>query len=105
MAVNPASIQFRREKQMFTQLSDDSGVKKGIARYKELASGWGFGHRRDLLTGALRLTRSMSPEIADSLAACREIIGFSRPVEIFVRPEPVINACCMKNPTGPVLVV
>ncbi len=105
MAVEPASIQLRREKQLFTQLSNDNGVKKGIARYHELASGWGFGHRRDLLTGALRLNRTISPEIADSLAACREIIGFHRPVEIYVRPEPMINACCMKNPTGPVLVV
>jgi tellurite resistance protein len=105
MALSPAALQFRREKALFNQLSADNGVKKAIARIRELSSGWGFGHRRDLLTGALRLTRSMSPEIADSLAQCREIIGFDRPVEIYVRPDPMVNACCMKNPTGPVLVV
>ena len=46
----------------------------------------------------------MAPEVADSLEQCRECIGFDRPVEIFVRPEPMFNAFCMKNDSGPVII-
>ncbi|MBK8719165.1 MAG: M48 family metallopeptidase [Deltaproteobacteria bacterium] len=56
--------------------------------------------RRQLLTGALRLTRGMAPEVADSLAHCRELLGFSAPVEVYVRPEPVFNAGAIRNPGG-----
>lgn len=105
MAVEPATLQLRREKALRTTLSDDSGVKKALEKLKELMSGWGFGSRRDLLTGALRLTRTMAPEVAESVAACRDAIGFKRPIEVYVKPDPHINACCMKNPTGPVLIV
>ena len=105
MVVDPSQVQLRKEKQLFDSLSQDGGVKKAVARIKELSSGWGFDHRRNLLTGALRLTRTMAPEVANSLAMIREMIGFSRPIEIFVRPDAMLNACCMKNPTGPALIV
>lgn len=90
---------------MHGRLSADTGVKKSLARIRELSSGWGFDHRRDLLTGALRLTRRMAPEIADTLAVCREMLGFQRPIEVYVRPENVFNACVMKNPAGPAIIV
>src|ERR1700741_5292258 len=35
----------------------------------------------------------------------RDIINFQRPIEIYVKPDPMLNACCMKNPAGPALIV
>lgn len=103
--IDPHQLQVKREKALRTELADRSDVKKAISRLREHWSGRGFGTRRGLLSGALRLTRSMSPEIADSVAACKEIIGFTPPVEVFVRPEPMFNACIIKNDTGPVMMV
>jgi uncharacterized tellurite resistance protein B-like protein len=105
MPINVGEVQLRKEKQLFAALSQDSGVQKSVARIKELSSGWGFDHRRNLLTGALRLTRSMAPEVGSALARCREVTGYDRPIELYVKPDPMLNACCMKNPSGPALIV
>jgi tellurite resistance protein len=104
MAVVPSQIQVRRDKQLREQLVADRGVKAALAQIDVRSSGWGFGGRRRLLTGALRLTRNMSPEVADALAACREMIGFKEPIEMYIKPEPVMNAFCMRNPSGPLIV-
>jgi uncharacterized tellurite resistance protein B-like protein len=105
MAIDVADVQLRKEKALFDQLKQDNGVKKATARIQELSSGWGFDHRRNLLTGALRLTRSMAPEVANALARCRELTGYQRPIELYVKPDPMLNACCMKNPSGPAIIV
>ena len=101
---DPKKLQARRDRQLRESLSKDSGVVKAVEKITQYSSGYGFGARRRLLTGALRLTRSMSPEIADALHACKEIIGYDKPIEIYVKPEPVMNAFCMKNPAGPTII-
>jgi len=105
MPINVGEVQLPKEQRLFKSLNDDTGVQKAVARIKELSSGWGFDHRRNLLTGALRLSRNMAPEVADALARCREITGYDRPIELYVKPDPMLNACCMKNPSGPALIV
>lgn len=104
MAADPKSIQVRRDKSLRETLAADSGVKKALSVLDARSSGWGFGGRRRLLTGALRLTRNMSPEVADALAQCREMIGYKEPIEMYIRPEPVMNAFCMRNPSGPLII-
>src|SRR5687768_2985696 len=99
-----APLQARKDRTLRENLSQDSGVKRAVERIEERTSGFGFGSRRRLLTGALRLTRSMSPEVADALSACREMTGYDRPIEVFVKPDPMLNAFCMKNPAGPTII-
>ena len=93
-------LQARRDRLLRDKLSSDSGVKRAVSKIEEGSSGYGFVQRRMLLTGALRLTRSMAPEIADSLAHCKALLGIARPIEIYVRPEPVMNAFVVKPPAG-----
>ena len=52
MSADPKNIQVRRDKALREQLAADSGVKKALATFDQRASGWGFGGRRRLLTGA-----------------------------------------------------
>jgi uncharacterized tellurite resistance protein B-like protein len=105
MIVDPRTYQARRDRDLRESLTGQREVQRALTKVGELTSGYGFIGRRRLLTGALRLTRSMSPEIADTLALCRETLAYGGPVEVFIRPEPVFNACCMKNPAGPVIIV
>jgi uncharacterized tellurite resistance protein B-like protein len=104
MAVSPAALQVRRDAELRKTLAADSGVKRALARIEERTSGFGFSGRRSLLTGALRLTRSMSPEVADAVADCKARIGYERPVEVYVKPDPMLNAFCMHNAVGPAIV-
>ena len=97
MAIDPGYVQLKKERELFQHLQQDSGVKKAVSRIRELSSGWGFDHRRNLLTGALRLSRNMAPEVANSLAMVRETIGFERPIEVYVKPDPMMNACCAES--------
>lgn len=103
--VEAKSLQVKREKALQDELSSRQDVKKGVSKILELWSGRGFGPRRELLTHCLRLTRSMSPEIADSVARCREMLKFDRPIELYIKPDPMFQATCMKNPSGPLVIV
>jgi uncharacterized tellurite resistance protein B-like protein len=102
---DPLKLQARKDRSLRESLSKDTGVTRAVEKIQQYSSGYGFGARRRLLTGALRLTRGMSPEIADALAACKEMIGFKHPIEMYVKPDPMLNAFCMKNPSGPTIVV
>ncbi|MBW1871295.1 MAG: M48 family metalloprotease [Deltaproteobacteria bacterium] len=104
MPADVTTIQTIQDRQLRQKLSSDKGVSRAIARLKETFSGFGFGARRRLLSGALRLTRSMAPDVADALESCRESIGYKHPVEIFVRPEAMFNAFCMKDPSNHVVI-
>jgi hypothetical protein len=42
----------------------------------------------------------MAPEVADTLAACREALGYREPVEVYVRPNPMLNAGVMRSAWG-----
>jgi uncharacterized tellurite resistance protein B-like protein len=99
--VDPKTIQVRREKALRQELGEDFGVKKAIQRIRELRGGKGYAYRRSLLSSALRLTRSMSPEIADTLNQCKEVIGYDAPIELYVTNEPVYNASCYREQGGP----
>ena len=100
LLTDPTLLQARRDKELRGALAAERDVQFALKKIDELSSGWGFMARRSLLTGALRLTRSMAPEVADSLAHCRALLGYTHPVEVYIRPEPVFNAGAIKNPGG-----
>jgi hypothetical protein len=94
-------IQARRDKELRSELEQDRGVKKALEKFEHRASGYGFRHRRSLLAEAIRLNKRMAPEVSDALAHCRSVLGFERPVEVFLRPDPHYNAFCSKGKSGP----
>ncbi|MFZ4736899.1 MAG: M48 family metallopeptidase [Bradymonadia bacterium] len=103
MQVDVRAVQARRERTLREQLEGDWGVGKARTRIRELTHGRGYGYRRSLLSRALRLTRSMSPEVADTIAECREMLGLEHAIEVYVRPESDFNASCFREDHGPVV--
>ena len=101
MQLDARSVQSRRERALREELSEDYGVRKAVARIKELTHGRGYGYRRSLLSRALRLTRSMSPEIADTIAECKEMLGYPYPIEIYIQSGAEFNASCFREDHGP----
>lgn len=94
-------IQARRDRQLRAKLVDDDGVKRAQKKIEEETSGYGFWGRRRLLTGALRLTRSMSVDVAAALDVCREVLKFDEPLEVYVKPDAELGAFLMRGPWGP----
>lgn len=103
MRIDPRQFQVRREQQLRDEVMGDFGVKKALQRIRELRGGKGYGYRRNLLSSTLRLTRSMSPEIADTVAECKDMIGYDAPVEVYVTPEHQFNASCYREVKGPTI--
>jgi uncharacterized tellurite resistance protein B-like protein len=103
-AIDLSLLQARRDRGLRDALQRDRGVERAMEKFRERASGYGFRHRRELLAGALRLNRAMAPTVSNALAECREVLGVSSPIEIFVRPDPTFGAFCAKNPAGPVMI-
>lgn len=101
MRIDPLQFQVRREQQLREEIVQDFGVRKALARIRELRGGKGYGYRRNLLSSTLRLTRSMSPEIADTVAECKAMLGYESPVEVYVTPEHQFNATCYRELKGP----
>lgn len=101
MRIDPTHFQVRRELQLRSELAEDFGVKKALAKLREARGGKGYGYRRSLLSSTLRLTRSMSPEIADTVAACKSLLGYESPVEVYVTPQHEFNASCYREVRGP----
>ncbi len=93
----------RRDRELRAELADDRGVKKALEKFEHRASGWGFRHRRSLLAEAIRLNRRMAPEVADALAECREMLGVTRPIEVFLEPKPVYSAFLSRGRSGPLI--
>lgn len=103
MRIDPRQFQVRREQQLRDELMQDFGVRKALQKLQDLRGGRGYGYRRNLLSSTLRLTRSMSPEIADTVAECKAMIGHDAPVEVYVTPEHQFNASCYREVGGPTI--
>lgn len=97
-------VQARRDRELRSELTDDRGVRKALEKFDQRASGYGFRHRRSLLADSIRLNRRMAPQVSEALADCRARLGFDRPVEIYLRPDPSYSAFCHKARTGPLIV-
>ena len=104
MAAATADIQSRRDRTLRDELILDWGVMHALKKIDQVTSGYGLRTRRSLLTGALRLTRGMAPEPHRSLAACREILGWGSPVELYVKPDPMVQAFCTRSVSGPMII-
>jgi len=72
---------------------DVKRVNEQIARHEAEGPS---GIRRNLLSTSVRLTRGMSPEIADMADECIEMLGVELPLELYVYSSPQFNAACFK---------
>lgn len=103
-AVTANDVQSRRDRVLREELVEDWGVKHALKKIDQLTSGYGLRTRRSLLTGALRLTKGIAPDAHRSLSACREVLGWDRPVELYVKPDPMVNAFCTRSVGGPIII-
>jgi tellurite resistance protein len=103
-AAQASDIQSRRDRVLRDELVEDWGVKHALKKIDKLTSGYGLRTRRNLLTGALRLTKSIAPDAFRSLALCREVLGYERPVELYVKPDPMVQAFCARSVSGPIII-
>lgn len=99
-----SAIQSRRDRVLREELVEDWGVKHALKKIDKLTSGYGLRTRRNLLTGALRLTKSIAPDAHRSLALCREVLGYDRPVELYVKSDPMVQAFCTRSVSGPIII-
>jgi uncharacterized tellurite resistance protein B-like protein len=99
--IESEALRTRREKSLAAELAAESDVNYALKKVDERHGGYGFFGRRSLLTGALRLTRSMAPEIAETLTHCRDVLGYQRKVEVYVRADAAFQASAMRCDGSP----
>jgi len=96
-----AWVQSRRDRTLLSSLLQDPGVKLAQKKLEEQTNGYGLWGRRRLLTGALRVQRGMVPRVERAFDDCRRILGFTAPIELYVKADPSFGAFMMRSPTGP----
>jgi Zn-dependent protease with chaperone function len=94
-------VQCRRDRVLRASLVQDSTVKLAQKKLEEQTNGYGLWGRRRLLTGALRVQRGMVPRLERAFDECKRILGFTAPVELFVKADSSYGAFMMRSPTGP----
>lgn len=94
-------VQSRRDRVLRASLVEDSTVKLAQKKLEEQTNGYGLWGRRRLLTGALRVQRGMVPKLERAFDDCRNILGFTAPVELFIKADSSYGAFMMRSPTGP----
>src|SRR5690348_17056224 len=99
-----ADLQARRDRVLRAEIDSDSSVIRAVDQIDKLTSGHGLRIRRQLLTGALRLTRTVAPHAHRALSACREVLGWDEPVELYVKPDAMAHAFCTRSVAGPIIV-
>ena len=72
------------------ELVDDWGVTRAIKKIDKRASGYGLRTRRRSADARPAPDRDGAPDAHDALAMCREVLGYDRPVELYVEPEPMV---------------
>ena len=58
------------------------------------------GARRQLLATSLRLSSSMAPELYATVERCRELLGMTDPLEVYVYPSASFNAAAVHPEEG-----
>jgi len=94
--VSAAEIRCANDLALFEKLKEQRDVKRvndAIARHEAEGP---TGIRRNLLATSVRLTPSMSPEIASMADECIDKLGVKLPLELFVYSSPQFNAACFK---------
>ena len=89
-----------QDRELHRQLLEDPDVKRvneEIARYEAKGN---LGVRRQLLNTAVRLSTKMAPDLHHTADACRERLGLTIPLELYVFPSPSFNAACVKPEAG-----
>ncbi|MBN2197439.1 MAG: M48 family metalloprotease [Polyangiaceae bacterium] len=102
--LDPEALRSRRELALTGELLSQPDVAYALGKLEERHGGYGFMGRRGLLTGALRLTRSMAPAIADAFADCRRRLGYDRAIEFYVRADAEFHASAMRCEGSPDLI-
>lgn len=91
-----ADIRCENDLALYEKLKNHRDVKRvnqQIARHEAEGPS---GIRRNLLSTSVRLTRGMSPEIANMADECIEKLGVELPLELYVYSSPQFNAACFK---------
>jgi len=89
-----------QDRELHRQLLEDPDVKRvneEIARHEAKGN---LGIRRQLLNTAVRLSIRMAPQLHQTADACRERLGLTIPLELYVFPSPSFNAACVKPEAG-----
>ncbi|KFA90466.1 M48 family metallopeptidase [Archangium violaceum] len=97
--VNPSNFQSALDRRFRDELLASEDVQLALREVGAMPGGFGAVTRqRHLLSNAFKLTHPVAPRVLDALAACKEVLGYEGPVDVFVNPEPMIRAAAVHAP-------
>ncbi|OJT24151.1 hypothetical protein BO221_13255 [Archangium sp. Cb G35] len=98
--VNPSNFQSALDRRFRDELLASEDVQLALREVSSMPGGFGAVTRqRQLLSNAFKLTHPVAPRVLDALAACKEVLGYEGPVDVFVNPEPMIRAAAVYAPS------
>lgn len=97
--VNPSIFQSALDRRLRDELLAGEDTQRALRHVNTVPGRFGAVTRwRQLLSNAFKLTHPVAPRVLDALAACKEILGYEGPVDVFINPEPLIRAAAVYAP-------
>ncbi|MBW2528147.1 MAG: M48 family metalloprotease [Deltaproteobacteria bacterium] len=84
------------------KLLEEPIVERAVEQAEQEGS---HGARQKLLARAVRVTPAMSPTLESVATRCRERLGLDDPLEMYVYPDSMFNAACLRSDGERVLVL
>ncbi len=92
MTIDADRIRSQAELEIEAKLREEPRIAQAIKEREAFEKDKHLGIRRSLLATALRLTRAIAPEAYEIVDTCKERLGVTDEVEIYVYPSPIFNA-------------
>lgn len=100
MKMNADRIRCENDRKIAQLLLDDVLVKRVSSDLEAMAEKGPMGIRRQLLSGSVRLSRSMAPGVHQLADHCIEKLGVEIPLELYAYASPQFNAACFRPEEG-----
>jgi Zn-dependent protease with chaperone function/uncharacterized tellurite resistance protein B-like protein len=98
-------LRFKRDEELLSEILSQKATQQALAKLEHWSSGYGFSHRRHLLSQTVRLNKSLCPDIFKTFEECRSLLEMHEPIELYVASYLGINAYAAEPNVGPKTIV
>ena len=98
-------LRSQQDRDLFESLLNDVTVKRVNEQIAKREDKGNMGVRRHLLNTSVRLGPEMAPDLHRIANECREALGMTIPLELYVFASPTYNAMCVKPEAGQLFIM
>ncbi len=98
--MSPQDFRYSNDKNLFDLYLQNPKVIQIKEKIKNLVSGYGMSHTRNLYAHSVQLQPEIYPDIFKSLNETCKALGFKETIKVFINQSPFLNGYCFRDASG-----